>query len=151
MESCVERSRMSYISFWEAGITCWLKRLTCNRKVASSNPGRSGRRIFFFRFNFVCWLLFGVRSTLVLPQWHGKDPGHSAKSVGGKLHLNTHIPLIPQSRSGLTMPLSGHSLGAYQETSSHVMRQGTLSHSRLSSLNHSGLILVFRAELVCVI
>ena len=23
----------------------------------------------------------------VLPQWHVKDPGHSAKSVGGRLHL----------------------------------------------------------------
>ena len=31
--------------------------------------------------NFVCWLLFGVRSTPVLPQWHVKDPGHSAKSA----------------------------------------------------------------------
>ena len=25
------------------------------------------------------WFLFGVRSTPVLPQWHLKDPGHSAK------------------------------------------------------------------------
>ena len=28
----------------------------------------------------------------VLPQWHVKGPGHSAKSEGGMLHLNTHIP-----------------------------------------------------------
>ena len=28
----------------------------------------------------------------LLPQWHVKDPGHSAKSAGGRLHLNTHIP-----------------------------------------------------------
>ena len=54
------------------------ERRTRDRKVASSNPGRSGWRIFFSKVNFVCWLLFGVLSTPVLPQWHVKDPGHSA-------------------------------------------------------------------------
>ena len=34
--------------------------------------------------------LCGVRSTPILPQWHVKDPGHSAKSAGGRLHLNTY-------------------------------------------------------------
>ena len=61
----------------------------------------------------MCWLLFVVRSTSVLPQWHVKDPGHSAESAGGRLHLNTHTPLIQRSRSGLTMPLSRHSVGTY--------------------------------------
>ena len=28
---------------------------------------------------------FGIRSTPVLPQQHVKDPGHSAKSAGGRL------------------------------------------------------------------
>ena len=28
---------------------------------------------------------FGIRSTPVLPQWQIKDPGHSAKSAGGRL------------------------------------------------------------------
>ena len=37
-------------------IACWVARRTRNRKVASSNPGRSGARIFFSRVNFVCWL-----------------------------------------------------------------------------------------------
>ena len=54
--------------------------------------------------------LFGVRSTPVLAQWHVKDPGHSAKSEGGRLHLNTHTLLTQRSRSGLTMPLSRHSV-----------------------------------------
>ena len=27
---------------------------TCDRKVASSNPGRSSERIFFSRVNFMC-------------------------------------------------------------------------------------------------
>ena len=49
---------------------------TLNRKVTSSNPGRSGGKKFFSRVNFVCWLLLGVRSTHVLPQWHIKDPRH---------------------------------------------------------------------------
>ena len=39
------------------------------------------------------------------------------------------------------MPLSRHSVGTNQKTSSHVTRQGTLSYSRLSSLSHCGLIL----------
>ena len=53
---------------------------TRDRKVASSNLGRGGGRIFS-RVSFVCWLLLGVRSTPVLPQWHVEDPGHSAKSA----------------------------------------------------------------------
>ena len=75
-------------------------------------------------------------STPVLPQLHVKDPGHSATSVGGRLHLNTHTPLTQQSRSGLTMPLSKHSVGTYQETSSRATRQGSLGHNHLSSLSH---------------
>ena len=84
---------------------CWLERQTRDRKVATSNPDRSGGRVFFSRVNFVCRLLFGVRFTPVLPQWHVKDPGHSAKSAGGRLHINTHTSLTQRSRSGLTMPL----------------------------------------------
>ena len=48
------------------------------------------------------------------------------------------------------MPLCGHSVGTYQETSSHATRQATLGHSRLSSLSYCGLILAYRVELVCV-
>ena len=46
----------------------------------------------------------------VLPQWHVKDPGHSAKSAGGGLHLNTHSSCTQRSRSRLTM-LSRHRVG----------------------------------------
>ena len=38
-----------------------------------------------------------------LPLWHVKDPGHSAKNASGRLHLNTHTPLIQRNRDGLTM------------------------------------------------
>ena len=60
----------------------------------------------------------------MLPQWHVKDTGHSAKSAGGRLHLNTHTPWIQRSRSGLTMLPSRCSEGTCQETSSHATRQG---------------------------
>ena len=49
----------------------------------------------------------------VLPQLHVKDPGHSAESAGGRLHLNTHTPLAKRSRSELTM-LSKNSVAIYQ-------------------------------------
>ena len=79
-----------------------VKRRTRDREVASLNLSRGGGRMFFSRVNFVCWLLLGVRSTTVLPQRHVKDPGHSAKSAGGRLHLNAHKPLIKRNQSGLT-------------------------------------------------
>ena len=34
-------------------------------------------------------------STPALPQWHIKDPGHSAKSAGGRLHLKHAYTLDP--------------------------------------------------------
>ena len=95
----------------------------------------------FSRVNFVCWLLFGVRSTPVLLQWHVKDLGHSAQSVGGRLHLNTHTSLTQPSRNGLAMPLFRHSVGTYLETSSRATCQGTFGHGRLSLMSHCGLIL----------
>ena len=79
--------------------------------------------------------------TIMLPQWHVKDPDHSAKNGGGRLHLNTHTPLSQPIRNGLTVPLCRHSVGTYQETRSHATRQGTLGHSRLSSLSYRGVIL----------
>ena len=39
------------------------------------------------------------------------------------------------------MLLSRHSVGTYLQTSSNATYQGTLGHSRLSSLSHCGLIL----------
>ena len=30
----------------------------------------------------------------MLSQWHINDPGHSAKSAGGRLPLNTHAPYV---------------------------------------------------------
>ena len=108
-----------------------------DRKVANTTPGRSGREIFFSRVNTVCWLLFGVRSTPVLPQWHVKDPGHSTKSAGGRLHPNTHAPLTQRCRGELTMPLSSRSEETYQETSSHATRLGTIISGRSATVDWS--------------
>ena len=36
----------------------------------------------------------GIGSTPVLPHLHVKDPGHSAKSAGSRLQLNTHAPYV---------------------------------------------------------
>ena len=35
----------------------------------------------------------------MLPQWHLKDPDHSAKSAGGGLQLNTHTPTLDPTKS----------------------------------------------------
>ena len=65
-----------------------------------------------------------------------KDPGHSAKSAGSRLHLNTHTLLAQRSRSGLTTSLSRHSVGPYLETSLRAICQTTFGHNRQSSLSH---------------
>ena len=75
-------------AYWRGeGIAQWLERRTRDWKVAGSNPCRIDERIFFSRVTFLCWLLFPYpfhpRVTAV------KDPGHSAKSAGGRLRLNT--------------------------------------------------------------
>ena len=81
--------KMTNVFFDLHSVTC----MQVLNKVASSSPGRSGGRIFFSRVNFLCSSSFGVRSTPVLQQWHVKDPGYSAKSAGGRLHLHTQTPL----------------------------------------------------------
>ena len=133
--------RLVWTVLSKPGIACWLKCQTGGQKVASLNPVRSGRRIFFSRVNFVCWLLFGVRSTPVFRQWHVKDPGHSAKSSGGRLFLNILTPLTQRSQTGLTMLLCQYSVGSYQEISSRATCQGILGHGHLSLLSHCRLIL----------
>ena len=44
-----------------------------------------------------------------------------------------HAYTFDQTMSERTKPLCGHSVGTYQETSSHATRQATLGYSRLSS------------------
>ena len=102
---------------------------------------RQVRRKIFLLQSQLCVLSFSVRSTPLLPQWYVKDPDHSVKNAGSRLHLNMHTPLIQRSRCGLTMPLFRHSVGTYPETSSNATRRGTYGRSRFSSFSHFGLIL----------
>ena len=76
---------------------------------------------FLLQIYFLYWLLFSLCSTPVVQQQHIKDPGHSAKSAVGRLHLNTVTPLTLQSWSGdrLTMPLR-YSVGPCQGRQAHI-------------------------------
>ena len=75
---------MSVFRSWDSLL---VEHWTCDWKIVSSNPNRSGRRMLFSWVNCLC---FGVSSTPVLLQWHVKHPGYSAKSAGDRLQLNTY-------------------------------------------------------------
>ena len=104
-----------------------VERRTRDRKIASSNPGRSGGKIFLLlsQLSELTFIRcpFHPRVTVVAR----KRPGHSAKSAGGIVHLSTHTPLTQRSQSGLTMLLSRHSVGTYSERRSCKTCQGTFS------------------------
>ena len=130
--------KLSAVDPYDSGVSFWwtitnmgsrnsllVKCRTRDQTVASSNPSRSGWRILFSRVNLVCWLLFGVRSTPVLPQWHVKDPGYSVNSAGGRLHLNTDTPFTQWSRGRLTGPLCRHTVGTYYNTSGNTRPQSS--------------------------
>ena len=139
---CIQNCEIDFYLWFSVSRDSLLADLqTRDRKVASSNPaGAAGE--FSSPGLTLCFDSFPVSVPLpVIPQLHVKDPGHSSNSAGGRLHLNTHTPFTQRSRSGLTMPLSRHSVRTYQETSSQATRQETLGHSRLTSLSHCGPIL----------
>ena len=77
------RGKIMFVA--RAGIALVLECRTRDRKVPGSSPGRSGGRTFFSSVHFLCWLI---------SQWHVNDPGHSAKSAGGRLQLNTQTPYL---------------------------------------------------------
>ena len=54
---------------------------------------------------------YSVSVPPVLPQWHIKDPGHSSKSAGGRLHLNSII--LDPKKSEWGIMLSMHSVVTY--------------------------------------
>ena len=91
-----QRSYSSHIKFISGvGIAQWLERRTHDWKVAGSNPCWSGGIIFLLQgwLSVLTLILVSVPPP-VLPQQHIKDPGHSAKSAGGRLQLNMHTPYI---------------------------------------------------------
>ena len=65
---------------------------THDRKVKAGIPSREQQVTFSSqKLTFCADCYFGIHSTPVLPQQHIKDPGHSAKGAGGRLHLHTCI------------------------------------------------------------
>ena len=71
-----------------------------------------------------------------------KRPRSFCQNCRSQVNLNTHIPLTQRSRSGLTMPLSRHSVETYQRGNELTSNSsGNTRSSRLSLLSHCGLIL----------
>ena len=124
-----------------AGIACWLDRRTRDRKVADSNPGRSGGRIFFARVNFFVLNLircpFHPRVTAVAR----KRPRSFYQKCRWQVTLKHAHTLDPTKSKWADYAAVRACVGTYQERSSNATRQGILGHSRLSSLGHCGLIL----------
>ena len=135
--SVTSQESISQSLIWDSVL---IERQTHDQMVASSNPSRSSRNMFFCRVNFVCWPLFSGHLTPVLPQWLVKDPSLFCQKLRWQItpkHANT---LDPMKLEWVDYASVQHSLGTYLETSSHAAHQGTLGHSRLSSLSHFGLI-----------
>ena len=102
---------------------------TCDWKVANTIPGRIVSRIFFSRVNILCGLLISVCSTPVLLQWPVRHPGHSAKSAGGSLHLNSEVRVGWLCCPDIVWE-------PVREISSPATHQGMLVHSHLSLPSH---------------
>ena len=119
------------------GIAQLVERQTRDWNIMGSFLGKGGERIFFSRVNFFCRLLCCVCSSPVLPQWHVKDAGQSARIEGGKFQISMRIRTWENKvRLGWLCCTN-----LVWETSSHATRQETLVHSHLSSLSRCGLIL----------
>ena len=61
------------------GIAQWLERRTRDSKVTGSNPAGATGEFSSPGSTFCADSYFDIPSTPVLPQWHVKDPGHSAR------------------------------------------------------------------------
>ena len=67
----------------------WLERRARDRKVPSSNPGRSDGRIFFSRVSFLCWLLFQYPFHPRVTTVAGKRSRSFCHKCSGTLHTYT--------------------------------------------------------------
>ena len=125
---------LQHQSSWDSLV---VGRWTHDRKVVSLSPSRSSRRICLSELTVSADSY--VHSTPVLPRWHVKDPDHSAKSAGGRIHSRANEGVGWLCCPGLVWePVSGKS--------PHTGHQETLSHSHLGSLTHYVLILASKVE-----
>ena len=76
---------------WGVEIAQWLEHWACDQKAAGSSPGR---RIFFSRVNFLCWLLICCLFHPCVTAVACKRSQLSINSAGGRLQLNTQASYI---------------------------------------------------------
>ena len=79
---------MLYSDFWVGYLVGKSAGLLIEKLKVQVTAGAPGE--FSSPESSLCADSFGVRFTTVLLQWHIKDPGHSAKKAGGRLHLGMH-------------------------------------------------------------
>ena len=69
--------------------------LDCDQNVSGRVPTGAAEEISLPGSTFCGYSLFwDPIPAPLLPQQHIKDPGHSAKSAGGRLQPNTHAPYV---------------------------------------------------------
>ena len=86
-----------------------VRKIPCRTGESNLRRQRAGPMLYQLSYIHVRTLIRCPFHPPVLPQWHVKDSGHSAKSAGGRLHLNTHTPLTQKksesvSYTHLTLP-----------------------------------------------
>ena len=84
----------------------------------------------------------------MLPQWHVKRPWSFCQKCRWQVtpkHMYTLDLTKSEGADYAIQALYGILLG----TSSLATRQGTLSHSHLSSLSHCGLVMAEKVEFLC--
>ena len=127
------------------GMAQLVEQRTLDRKVASSNPARSGRKMFFSRVNYFCWLLFGVRSKPRLTAVARKRPW----SFCQKCRLQVRPKHATQrSWSGLTM-LSRQGVKTHQD---NELTRNSSGSARPQSSHLAETLWTYpawRVELVC--
>ena len=98
-------------------------------------PAESAARIPSLELTFCAYSSSASVPPPGLPQWHVKDPDHSAKNVGGRLHLNTHTydPTKSEWADYAVQASCGNISG------NEFTRQGTLCHSRFSLMINHGI------------
>ena len=111
---------------------CQVEHRTRDQKVASSIPAGAAEE-----FSSSELALCADSYSVSVPPRCYRSGTQKSPVILQKVQVtpNTYAPFTQRSRSGLTMSLS-ILWEPVRKTSSHATRQGTLSHSRLSSLNH---------------
>ena len=123
------------VHIWATRAWWWSAGLVIER-LPVQVPAEAAGECSFCRANFLCRLLFGVRSTRVTAVARKRSRSFCQKY---RWEVTPKHAYIQVGKGWLCCP--GTVWELIRETSSDTTRQGTPSHNRLSSLNHCGLIL----------